>query len=131
MSPGSNPIRVLVVCTGNSARSIMAEALLRSKGGDDFEVHSAGTHPRGINPLTLRVLAESGGASSLTITLAVLGAAAVPWSIGVLWILADPDFEELTARLPRAGASLVDAMRNHRKNYSFYRSRLFAATRWP
>ena len=60
MSPGSNPIRVLVVCTGNSARSIMAEALLRSKGGDDFEVHSAGTHPRGINPLTLRVLAESG-----------------------------------------------------------------------
>ena len=60
MSPGSDPIRVLVVCSGNSARSIMAEALLRSKGGDAFEVHSAGTHPRGINPLTLRVLAESG-----------------------------------------------------------------------
>jgi arsenate reductase len=53
-------IRVLVVCTGNSARSIMAEALLRHHGGDDFEVFSAGTEPRGVNPLTLRVLEESG-----------------------------------------------------------------------
>jgi arsenate reductase len=54
------PIRVLVVCTGNSARSVMAEALLRQKGGDAFEVHSAGTEPKGINPLTLKVLAEAG-----------------------------------------------------------------------
>lgn len=54
------PIRVLVVCTGNSARSIMAEALLRNHGGDDFEVHSAGTEPRGVNPLTIRVLREAG-----------------------------------------------------------------------
>ena len=53
-------IRVLFVCTGNSARSVMAEALLRRHGGDTFEVHSAGTEPRGINPLTLRVLAEAG-----------------------------------------------------------------------
>jgi arsenate reductase len=53
-------IRVLFVCTGNSARSIMAEALLRHHGGDEFEVHSAGTEPRGVNPLTLRVLAEAG-----------------------------------------------------------------------
>lgn len=53
-------IRVLFVCTGNSARSVMAEALLRHEGGDAFEVHSAGTHPRGINPLTLRVLADAG-----------------------------------------------------------------------
>jgi len=37
----------------------MAEALLRKLGGDDFEVFSAGTEPKGINPLTLRVLAES------------------------------------------------------------------------
>ena len=56
----SEPIRVLFVCTGNSARSIMAEALLRRHGGDRFEVHSAGTDPRGVNPLTLRVLAEAG-----------------------------------------------------------------------
>ena len=54
------PIRVLFVCTGNSARSVMAEALLRSKGGDAFEVHSAGTEPRGVNPLTVRVLDEAG-----------------------------------------------------------------------
>jgi arsenate reductase len=56
----SDPIRVLFVCTGNSARSVMAEALLRQHGGDAFEVYSAGTEPKGINPLTLRVLAEAG-----------------------------------------------------------------------
>lgn len=55
-----SPVRVLFVCTGNSARSVMAEALLRRHGGDRFEVHSAGTEPKGINPLTLRVLAEAG-----------------------------------------------------------------------
>ena len=54
------PIRVLVVCTGNSARSLLAEALLRAKGGDAFEVHSAGTHPKGVNPLTLQVLNDAG-----------------------------------------------------------------------
>ena len=53
-------IRVLFVCTGNSARSVMAEALLRHRGGDAFDVHSAGTEPKGINPLTLRTLAEVG-----------------------------------------------------------------------
>ena len=51
---------MLFVCTGNSARSVMAEALLRRVGGDRFEVSSAGTEPKGINPLTLRVLAEVG-----------------------------------------------------------------------
>ncbi|MGI8928369.1 MAG: arsenate reductase ArsC [Candidatus Limnocylindrales bacterium] len=53
-------IRVLFVCTGNSARSIMAEALMRKSGGEDFEVYSAGTEPRGINPLTVTVLQEAG-----------------------------------------------------------------------
>jgi len=53
-------IRVLFVCTGNSARSIMAEALLRQHGGNRFEVFSAGTEPRGVNPLTIRVLEEAG-----------------------------------------------------------------------
>jgi arsenate reductase (thioredoxin) len=38
----------------------MAEALLRHHGGDEFEVHSAGTEPRGVNPLTLKVLADAG-----------------------------------------------------------------------
>lgn len=54
------PIRVLFVCTGNSARSVMAEALLRHHGAAAFEVHSAGTEPKGINPLTLRTLTDAG-----------------------------------------------------------------------
>ncbi len=54
------PIRVLFVCTGNSARSQIAEALLTQHGGADFEVHSAGTEPKGVNPYTIRVLAEAG-----------------------------------------------------------------------
>ncbi len=49
---------VLFVCTGNSARSQLAEALLKHHAGDLFEVHSGGTNPRPINPLTLRVLQE-------------------------------------------------------------------------
>jgi arsenate reductase (thioredoxin) len=59
VSPGS-PTRVIFVCTHNSARSIMAEVLLRDKGGDAFEVHSAGTEPSEVRPLTLRVLQEAG-----------------------------------------------------------------------
>jgi arsenate reductase len=55
-----SPIRVLFVCTGNSARSLIAEALLRSHGGSDFDVFSAGVAPKGINPFTLRVLGEAG-----------------------------------------------------------------------
>lgn len=54
------PIRVLFLCTGNSARSQMAEGLLRSLGGHDFEVYSAGTHPQGVDPLAVQVMRESG-----------------------------------------------------------------------
>jgi arsenate reductase (thioredoxin) len=54
------PIRVLFVCTGNSCRSIMAEALLRAHGGADFEVQSAGTDPKGLNARTTRLLEEVG-----------------------------------------------------------------------
>ena len=54
------PIRVLFVCTGNSARSQIAEALLKDLGGTDFEVRSAGTEPRGVNPFAVRVLGEIG-----------------------------------------------------------------------
>jgi arsenate reductase (thioredoxin) len=60
MSETVDPIRVLFVCTGNSARSLMAEAVLRHHGGSRFEVHSAGTEPKGVNPLTRQVLAEAG-----------------------------------------------------------------------
>ncbi len=54
------PSRVLFLCTGNSARSQMAEALLRHYAGDRFEVHSAGLEPKGINPYTRRVMDEIG-----------------------------------------------------------------------
>ena len=48
------------MCTHNSARSQIAEALLRDFGGSDFEVNSAGTEPHGVNPYTVRVLDEIG-----------------------------------------------------------------------
>jgi arsenate reductase len=54
------PIRVLFVCTGNSARSQIAEAVLGRLGGSDFEVFSAGTEPKGVNPYTVRVLDDAG-----------------------------------------------------------------------
>ena len=52
--------RVLILCTGNSARSQMAEGLLRNMAGDRFEVFSAGTRPVGLNPLAVEVLREIG-----------------------------------------------------------------------
>lgn len=55
----TEPMRILFVCTGNSARSLLAEAVLRERGGPGFEVHSAGTSPKGVNPLTIRVLEEA------------------------------------------------------------------------
>jgi len=55
----SNP-KVLFLCTGNSARSQMAEALLRKYAGDQFDVYSAGLEPRGINPYTVRAMNEIG-----------------------------------------------------------------------
>ncbi len=52
--------RVLFLCTGNSARSQMAEAFLRKYGGEQFEAYSAGLEPKGLNPLTVRVMEEVG-----------------------------------------------------------------------
>ena len=56
----ADPIRVIFLCTGNSARSQMAEALLRHDGGGRFEVVSAGVDPRGVHPLAIAALARAG-----------------------------------------------------------------------
>lgn len=52
--------RVLILCTGNSARSQMAEALLRHLAGDRVEVCSAGTRPVAVNPLAVEAMREVG-----------------------------------------------------------------------
>ena len=52
--------RVLILCTGNSARSQMAEGLLRHDAGDIFEVASAGTRPSSVSPEAIAVMAELG-----------------------------------------------------------------------
>lgn len=60
MSDTTKP-RILVLCTGNSCRSHLAEGLLRATAGDLFEVHSAGSKPAGyVHPLAIRVMAEIG-----------------------------------------------------------------------
>ena len=53
-------IIVLFLCSGNSARSQMAEAILRKSAGDRFEIYSAGLEPKGIHPLTVEVMQEAG-----------------------------------------------------------------------
>ncbi|SPE28622.1 Protein ArsC [Candidatus Sulfopaludibacter sp. SbA3] len=52
--------KILIVCTGNSARSQMAEGLLRHEGEDRFEVFSAGTKPGFVRPEAIRVMEEIG-----------------------------------------------------------------------
>jgi len=52
--------RILIVCTGNSARSQMAEGLLRHEAGDRFEVASAGTNPTHVRPEAIAAMKEIG-----------------------------------------------------------------------
>jgi arsenate reductase len=59
-STEARPMRVLFLCTHNSSRSQMAEGLLRSRGGDAYEVFSAGTQPRSVHPLALKAMHEIG-----------------------------------------------------------------------
>jgi len=56
----SDKKRVLILCTGNSARSQMAEGLLRHGAGERFAVESAGTKPGGVRPEAIAVMRELG-----------------------------------------------------------------------
>lgn len=56
----SHKKRVLILCTGNSARSQMAEGLLRHDAGEHFDVFSAGTHPSIVRPEAIVVMQEEG-----------------------------------------------------------------------
>src|ERR1041384_4984382 len=55
-----NRMRVLILCTGNSARSQMAEGLLRHEGGGRFEVSSAGVNPSRVRPEAVEAMREIG-----------------------------------------------------------------------
>ena len=59
--PLIGPVRVLFLCTGNSARSQMAEAMARAKSGGAIEAVSAGSHPRPLHPNAVRVMREEYG----------------------------------------------------------------------
>jgi arsenate reductase len=60
MNDHIKPIKVLFLCVANSARSQMAEGLLRSLGQGLFEAFSAGTNPTTVHPLAIRVMSEIG-----------------------------------------------------------------------
>ena len=53
-------IKVLFICTSNSCRSQIAEGLLRSKAGENYDVYSAGLHPRHVHPMAIEVMKEKG-----------------------------------------------------------------------
>ncbi|WBB50435.1 MarR family transcriptional regulator [Verrucosispora sp. WMMA2044] len=58
--PDGSPVRVIFLCTGNSSRSQMAEAILQQMGGARVAVASAGGQPKPLHPNTVRVMGESG-----------------------------------------------------------------------
>jgi arsenate reductase len=74
-----NKPRVLFLCTHNSARSQMAEGLLRAIAGDRFEVQSAGTERTSVHPLAIRAMAERGVDISRHASKTYDGLITAPW----------------------------------------------------
>jgi arsenate reductase (thioredoxin) len=72
--------RVLFVCTHNSARSQMAEGLLRAMAGDRFDVASAGTEATRVHPLAIRAMAERGIDISHHTSKVFVGLMSEPWN---------------------------------------------------
>ena len=79
MSDGSRRLRVLFVCTHNSARSQMAEGFLRALAGDRFEVKSAGTERTSVHPLAILAMAERGIDISRHTSKLLVGLMQEPW----------------------------------------------------
>ena len=79
MGEPPRPLRVLFLCTHNSARSQMAEGFLRTMAGDRFDVSSAGTERRSVHPLAIKVMAERGIDISGHTSKLVMGMMREPW----------------------------------------------------
>jgi arsenate reductase len=79
MSDEPRRLRVLFVCTHNSARSQMAEGFLRAMAGDRFDVKSAGTERTAVHPLAIQAMAERGIDISRHTSKLLAGLIQEPW----------------------------------------------------
>lgn len=122
-------MRILFVCTGNSCRSQMAEGWARALKADRFQALSAGTHPHGLNPLAVKVMAEAGvdistqrsrhidefAAQALDLVVTVCDSAneSCPFIPGALRTIHHP-FDD-PPRLAKAAASESEALPHYRR----------------
>jgi len=113
----------LVVSAGDDVPPVGAQALAGVSSGAGRSLVTAGV--TGSAALVVRLVLESRQATSATITLAVLAAAAVPWSIGMLWMLGEPDFALLRQGLPPWCESRMNAIAQ-----LAYRSAYLMARAW-
>jgi arsenate reductase len=127
----SEAIRVLIIGDGNSARSQMAEGLLRHDAGHRFEVHSAGTHPSGVDPLAVEAMREigidisghrsksvdefAGQSFEFVVTVCDAARARIPyfagWAERVDWSIDDPRADGEEAECMAAFGRVRDEMR--------------------